>query len=516
MDSILIIIYIIASVSFIIGLKMLAHPETARKGNWVAAGGMALAILGTIFLYQNEEGILLQNRGWIFAGLAVGTVIGVLAAKRVQMTAMPEMVSLFNGMGGACAALISIAEFNHFAATDFTFRLHEAYQNADSIDEAYLVLPVRLGILAIVLLGLIIGSISFAGSVVAWGKLAGRFPDKTFKNQHIVNLVLLGLIVFLSAYLLYDIYTTFIVSSADVDVLGPLTIFNTIKIKLPVSAYVLFYIILMLALAYGVLFVLPIGGADMPVVISLLNSFTGVAAACGGFLYENNAMLTGGILVGAAGTLLTILMCKAMNRSLKNVLIGSFGGGATAAGSSGVSTTGSYKEISLSDAAVLLGYAQKVIIVPGYGLAVAQAQHACHELEKLLHERGVHVAYAIHPVAGRMPGHMNVLLAEADVPYDKLEEMEAANEQFATTDAVLVLGANDVVNPAAKSDPASPIYGMPVLDVEAAKHVIVNKRSMKPGYAGIENELFFRPKTSMLFGDAKKVLQDLITEIKSI
>jgi NAD(P) transhydrogenase subunit beta len=262
------------------------------------------------------------------------------------------------------------------------------------------------------------------------------------------------------------------------------------------------------------MFVFPIGGADMPVVISLLNSFTGVAAACGGFLYDNKVMMTGGILVGAAGTLLTILMCKAMNRSLSNVLIGSFGG--TKAGPAGAKQQGAYKEISLSDASVVMAYASKVIIVPGYGLAVAQAQHACHELEKLLESKGVDVKYAIHPVAGRMPGHMNVLLAEADVNYEKLKEMEEANEEFPSTDVVLILGANDVVNPAAKNDPSSPIYGMPILDVELAKLVIVNKRSMKPGYAGIENELFFQKKTSMLFGDAKKVLQDLIGEIKNL
>ena len=252
----------------------------------------------------------------------------------------------------------------------------------------------------------------------------------------------------------------------------------------------------------------------MPVVISLLNSFTGVAAACGGFLYDNKAMLTGGILVGAAGTLLTILMCNAMNRSLLNVLIGSFGAQATGKGRGAIQA--SYKEVTLSDAAVLMSYAHKVMIVPGYGLAVAQAQHSCHELEKVLEEKGVDVRYAIHPVAGRMPGHMNVLLAEADVSYDKLLEMEQANEAFPGTDVVLVLGANDVVNPAAKTDPQSPIYGMPILEVELAKHCIVNKRSMKPGYAGIENELFFHPKTSMLFGDAKKVIQDLIAEIKNL
>jgi NAD(P) transhydrogenase subunit beta len=262
--------------------------------------------------------------------------------------------------------------------------------------------------------------------------------------------------------------------------------------------------------------VFPIGGADMPVVISLLNSFTGVAAASGGFLYDNPVMLTGGILVGAAGTLLTILMCKAMNRSLQNVLIGSFGATPVAAAGQADKVGGQYKEISLSDAAMVMSYANRVMIVPGYGLAVAQAQHTCHELEKLLESKGVEVKYAIHPVAGRMPGHMNVLLAEADVSYDKLEEMEVANEEFKTSDVVLVLGANDVVNPAAKHDPASPIYGMPILEVEEAKTVIVNKRSMKPGYAGIENQLFYQPKTSMLFGDAKKALQDLIVEIKNI
>jgi NAD(P) transhydrogenase subunit beta len=334
---------------------------------------------------------------------------------------------------------------------------------------------------------LIIGSISFAGSVIAWGKLNGSIKDFSFRGQHIFNLGLLTIILGLAAYLV---------------------------IALPANPHWYFYSIFALSIVYGLFFVFPIGGADMPVVISLLNSFTGVAAACGGFLYDNKVMLTGGILVGAAGTLLTILMCKAMNRSLANVLIGSFGGNTKASGSS--ATGGTYKEISLSDTAVLMSYANKVYIVPGYGLAVAQAQHTCHELEKLLESKGVEVNYAIHPVAGRMPGHMNVLLAEADVPYEKLKEMEQANDEFSTTDVVLILGANDVVNPAAKSDPASPIYGMPILDVELAKHVIVNKRSMKPGYAGIENELFFRPKTSMLFGDAKKILQELIAEIKSL
>jgi H+-translocating NAD(P) transhydrogenase subunit beta len=275
------------------------------------------------------------------------------------------------------------------------------------------------------------------------------------------------------------------------------------------------YLILVLSLLYGILFVMPIGGADMPVVISLLNSFTGVAAAMGGFLYDNKVMLFGGILVGSAGTLLTVVMCKAMNRSLTNVLIGNFGGGSAAAGE-GKAISGSIKEISKTDAAVLMKYSKKVVIVPGYGLAVAQAQHICHELEQVLEDEGVEVKYAIHPVAGRMPGHMNVLLAESNVSYDKLVEMDDINPEFKTTDVVLIVGANDVVNPAAKNDPSSPIYGMPILDVEDAAHTIVMKRSMKAGYAGIENELFYSPKNSMLFGDAKKTLTDLVSELKSL
>jgi len=475
--NILTLCYLIASVTFILGLKMLSNPATARKGNLVAAAGMIIAIIGTIFLYE-ENGQRLGNYIWIFAGLLIGSVVGTLSAKKVKMTAMPEMVSLFNGMGGACAMLISIVEFNHLAFAKVP--------GFDSIVYP----PEAIGHVIIILLGLIIGSVSFAGSIIAWGKLNGRVKDFSFNGQHIFNIVLLLIILSLSIYLVG---------------------------WMPENAALIFYIIFSLSLLYGIFFVLPIGGADMPVVISLLNSFTGVAAACDGFLYDNKAMLTGGILVGAAGTLLTILMCKAMNRSLLNVLIGSFGGGNSAAKTgAGGKEQGSYKEISLSDAAMVMSYANKVMIVPGYGLAVAQAQHICHELEKILEEKGVTVNYAIHPVAGRMPGHMNVLLAEADVSYDKLMEMEHANDEFKTTDVVLVLGANDVVNPAAKTDPASPIYGMPILEVEQAKTTIVNKRSMKPGYAGIENELFFQPKTSMLFGDAKKVLQDLVAEIKSV
>jgi NAD(P) transhydrogenase subunit beta len=475
--NILTVCYLVASVTFILGLKMLSNPATARKGNLIAAGGMTLAIIGTIFLYE-DNGQKLHNYAWIFGGIFIGGIVGTLAARKVKMTAMPELVSLFNGMGGACAALISIVEFDRL----WQLNMHQ--------DSAFFSDIVPVGEYITIIAGLIIGSVSFAGSIIAWGKLNGRIKDVVFKGQHIINLLLLFLVLF-SALLAYETAVT----GNDVNIF--------------------FYVTLMLALLYGVFFVLPIGGADMPVVISILNSFTGVAAACGGFLYGNKAMLTGGILVGAAGTLLTILMCKAMNRSLKNVLIGSFGASAVAAAGA-KQEKGAYKEISIGDAAMLMRYAHKVMIVPGYGLAVAQAQHACHELEKLLAEKGVEVRYAIHPVAGRMPGHMNVLLAEADVSYDKLLEMEQANEEFPSTDVALVLGANDVVNPAAKTDPSSPIYGMPILEVELAKACIVNKRSMKPGYAGIENDLFFRSKTSMLFGDAKKVLQDIIAEVKTL
>ncbi|MEP6627770.1 MAG: NAD(P)(+) transhydrogenase (Re/Si-specific) subunit beta [Ginsengibacter sp.] len=473
--SILSICYLVASVTFILGLKMLSNPATARRGNLIAAGGMIIAIVATIFLYESD-GKKLGNYPWIFSAIVIGSLIGALVARKVKMTAMPELVSFFNGMGGACAALISIVEF------DYLYREHR-FADATLFSNV-----VPAGHYLAISAATIIGSVSFIGSMIAWGKLSGKIKDYSFKGQHVFNLVILFFVLATAVFTYFS---------------------NTNSANIP------FFITVGLALLYGIFFVLPIGGADMPVVISLLNSFTGIAAACGGFLYDNKAMLTGGILVGAAGTLLTILMCRAMNRSLKNVLIGSFGGGPKA--EPGVASPhGNIKEISLSDTAMLMAYAKKVMIVPGYGLAVAQAQHVCHELEKALEEKGVEVKYAIHPVAGRMPGHMNVLLAEADVNYENLLEMDVANEEFKSTDVVLILGANDVVNPAAKNDPSSPIYGMPILEVELAKAVIVNKRSMKPGYAGIENALFYQPKTSMLFGDAKKVLQELLTELKNV
>ncbi len=488
-NFILLLSYLIGSISFIVGLKMLSHPDTARKGNLYAAVGMTIAILATIFLYKDDSGNYLGNYPWIFGGLIIGTVIGTMMAKRVQMTGMPQMVSLFNGMGGACAAIISIVEFKHLmhkqANTETTSTITEALNSIIKLVTTYSNPSL---ILFTILLGLVIGTVSFFGSMIAFGKLNGNLNDRTLPAQQVINIGLLLIIVGLLAAMV--------------------TGFTGIDIT------VLFWALFGVSALYGILFVMPIGGADMPVVISLLNSFTGVAAACGGFLYSNPVMLTGGILVGSAGTILTILMCKAMNRSLTNVIVGAFGGNKNGAAQQEVG--GAYKEISMSDTAVLMAYSKRIVIVPGYGLAVAQAQHICHELEKVLEEKEVEVTYAIHPVAGRMPGHMNVLLAEADVPYEKLKEMEEINPEFAQTDVVLILGANDVVNPAAKNDPASPIYGMPILEVEDAKHVIVNKRSMKPGYAGIENALFFQPKTSMLFGDAKKVLQDLVAELKAL
>jgi len=469
MQNILQIIYLISSVTFILGLKFLGNPATARKGNLIAAGGMILAIFATIFLYTTETGEHLGNLGFIFGGLIIGTVIGWMIAKKVKMTAMPQMVSFFNGMGGACAALISMIEFRHLVSSGH-------YETASA------------GTLITIFAGLVIGTVSFSGSIIAYGKLEEKIKDFSLPAGQFINIGLLISLLGLSALMI----------SGNIE--------NTS----------VFYIILVLSVLYGVLFVFPIGGADMPVVISLLNSFTGVAAACGGFLYSNNVMLIGGILVGSAGTLLTVVMCKSMNRSLTNVLIGNFGGSNATAAASSTTFVGSIKEVTKSDAAIMMKYAKKVIIVPGYGLAVAQAQHVVHELEELLEKNDVTVKYAIHPVAGRMPGHMNVLLAESNVSYDKLVEMEEINPEFATTDVVLVIGANDVVNPAAKTDPSSPIYGMPILDVENAATVIVMKRSMKAGYAGIENELFYKPKTSMLFGDAKKSLSELVSEIKSL
>ncbi len=452
------LLYLISTILFITGLKQLSHPDTARKGNLIAAAGMALAILTTIFYPLSTDN---NNYLWIVGGIIIGSAIGLAAAKKVKMTAMPELVSLFNGLGGACAMMISFMEFYNYPP-----------------DQPLLNAQVITAIFAI-----FIGSVSFTGSLVAYGKLQGFLRDSlVLPFPKVINGLLLLIIVGVSIYFF----------------------------SLSELSFLWLDIILIASLIYGITFVTPIGGGDMPVVISLLNSFTGIGAALAGLIYGNQVMLMGGILVGASGTILTILMCKAMNRSLINVIIGGFGSGAAAGAGP---EDQAVKEVMLTDLAIQLKYAQKVIIIPGYGLAVAQAQHSCHELEKLLEAEAVQVKYAIHPVAGRMPGHMNVLLAEADVPYPLLLELEEANKELTTADVVLVIGANDVVNPAANDDPSSPIYGMPILMASAAKKVIVFKRSMSTGYAGIQNPLFFHEKTSMLFGDAKASLNKLAAEI---
>lgn len=459
------IAYLIASISFILGLKFLSHPDTARKGNLLAAGGMLLAIVVTMTLYKDGDKQV-QNHVWIILAIAIGSVLGYLIAIKVKMTAMPQMVSFFNGMGGACAAVIGLVEYNH-------------YNHLGSLTWDSTVFTM--------LSGMIIGTVSFSGSMIAFGKLEGKIGDKGFSKLTYLNLLLLIVLITLLMLMVNGIFQG--------------------------TQWLL--ILLLVSAVYGITFVLPIGGADMPVVISLLNSFTGVAAAFGGFLYHNQAMLTGGILVGSAGTILTILMCTAMNRSLLNVIVGSFGQSSSQGGHT-ENQNGTIKEISVSDLAIQLKYSQRVRIVPGYGLAVAQAQHLCHDLEKLLESDGVDVKFSIHPVAGRMPGHMNVLLAEADVPYDKLQEMEDANDEMEKTDVVLIIGANDVVNPSAKTDKNSPIYGMPIIEVDKAKMTVVIKRSMGAGYAGIENPLFFNSKNRMLFGDAKSTLNRILQELKSI
>jgi len=464
-ETILELSYLISALLFVVGLKLLSHPETARRGNFYAGGGMILAMITTLLLHKDTEGngIALANVWIILSAIIIGSVVGLIVARRVKMTAMPQLVSLFNASGGAASALVALLEF----------------PNADMTN---------LGSVLVTILGLIIGSVAFSGSMIAYGKLDGKVKDIFSGVMTYVNLILLIAVVAISVFIMISGQT-------------------------PEQLNWAIYLLLGVSLLYGIMFVMPIGGADMPVVISLLNSFTGIAAAMAGFIYNNQAMILGGILVGAAGTILTLLMCKAMNRSLMNVIIGAFGGESA----SGTGTEGGImKEINLSDASILLSYSKSVVIVPGYGLAVAQAQHVCHELEELLSGKGVSVRFAIHPVAGRMPGHMNVLLAEADVPYNQLVEMDNINPDMPNTDVVMVIGANDVVNPAALNDPGSPIAGMPIINAHLAKNIIVMKRGRGKGYAGIENELFFGEKTRLLFGNAKDSLQNLVNEIKSL
>jgi NAD(P) transhydrogenase subunit beta len=422
---------------------------------------MITAMIATMILHRDGHGNSIQggNLVIILVAIAFGGVIGAVIARRIKMTAMPQLVSFFNATGGAASALVALIEYSN-------------PENQSAV---------------VTILGLVIGSIAFSGSMIAYGKLNGNIKDIFAKWMTYVNLVILAGVVFLIIFIL--------TSGMPAE-----------------SKQILVYVLLAIALIYGVSFVMPIGGADMPVVISLLNSLTGIAAAMGGFIYQNQAMILGGIFVGAAGMILTLLMCKAMNRSLINVIIGAFGGG----GAGVDREKGVVKEISATDLAVMLNYSSKVVIVPGYGLAVAQAQHICSELDELLESNGVEVKYAIHPVAGRMPGHMNVLLAEADVPYEKLIEMDEINPDMPKTDVAVVIGANDVVNPAALDDPSSPIYGMPIIKVHESKNVIVMKRGMGKGYAAIENYLFYADNTRMFFGSAKESLQKLVNEIKAL
>jgi len=460
-QAILEISYLLSAIFFVIGLKKLSHPETARNGNLWAAVGMLLATLATLILYRDAQGNAISNWIPMLLSLAAASFIGYYISMKVKMTAMPQLVSFFNATGGAASAVISFMEFGAIPATSY-------------------------GLALVSLLGVFIGGISFTGSMAAYGKLDGKLGDYKSASLKYVNILMLLGILALIIYM----------------VVGGDSSLN----------HTMLYVVLAVSLVYGVTFVMTIGGADMPVVISLLNSFTGIAAAMTGFLYSNNAMLLGGILVGAAGTILTILMCNAMNRSLLNVIIGGFGGSSAETTEDG----GVVKEINMSDTAILLAYSNSVVIVPGYGLAVSQAQHAVHELDKLLDKRGVQVKYAIHPVAGRMPGHMNVLLAESDVPYNQLVEMDDINPEMENTDVTIVIGANDVVNPAALTNPASPIYGMPIIEAHKSKNIIVMKRGAGKGYAGIENPLFGHDRTRMLYGNAKDTLQKLIEEIKSL
>ncbi|MGH2924733.1 MAG: NAD(P)(+) transhydrogenase (Re/Si-specific) subunit beta [Solirubrobacterales bacterium] len=452
--------YIVAFSLFIFGVRQGTHPATARRGNMIAAVGMAIAIAITLSLDVIGNGIL------ILIGISIGTLVGAVASRRVQMTQMPQMVALYNGVGGGAAALIAWAEFRH---------------------QLSLGGDISLDVLIPILFSMVIGSVSFWGSNIAFGKLQEMISGRpiSFPGQHIINGVLLA-----------GILAGCIVLAAD-HASGP--------------SQALFVAVLLAAALLGVLFVLPIGGADMPVVISLLNAFTGLSAAAAGFALDNVVLIVAGTLVGSSGTILTISMSQAMNRSIGNLLFAGFGAVSTSGAASGEERP--VTSIGAQDAAIKLAYADSVVFVPGYGMAVAQAQHAVKELADELEKRGVRVAYAIHPVAGRMPGHMNVLLAEADVPYEQLREMDEINPEMPQMDVAVVIGANDVTNPAAKNDPDSPISGMPIIEVNEAHEVIVIKRSLSPGFAGIDNDLFYEQNTSMLFGDAKQTAAEIASRV---
>ena len=455
------VVYILASVLFIFGLKMLGSPETARKGNLVSAMGMLIAVVVTLL----DQSII--DYKWIFVGLVLGSLVGVIAAMKVKMTAMPEMVAIFNGFGGIASLLVGSAEY-----------LLSAQHN--------------IGILIPIFLTVVIGGLTFTGSLIAYGKLSGTITGNPviYKGQQWINGILMVALLFLG-----------------IEMIALQGLLITVDWQILVAAVALSFLL-------GVLIVMPIGGADMPVVIALLNSYSGLAACAAGFVILNNVLIVAGALVGASGLILTNIMCKAMNRSLANVLFSGFGSVISVGGSS-TEQQGEVRPINVADAYLILEAASSVVIVPGYGMAVAQAQHSVRELGELLEENGSEVQYAIHPVAGRMPGHMNVLLAEANVSYDQLMEPGDINPTIETTDVCLVIGANDVVNPAAREDPQSPIYGMPIINVDKAKTTFVLKRSMAPGFAGIENPLFFKPNTRMLFGDAKDSITSLVSEFKT-
>jgi NAD(P) transhydrogenase subunit beta len=488
-DSFIYVLYIIAFGLFIQGLRGLAGPTTAVRGNRIAGVGMAIAVVAT--LLSKGEG----NWGLIVLGVALGVAVGVPAARQVKMTAMPQMVALFNGVGGGAVALISWVEFRHNGSTYGSKTLEIGHQvpGGPVVGTGVAVhvggVPTYVAVFSV--FAAIVGSVSFWGSNIAFAKLQEILPGRPISfgsAQQVVNLVLLVLAL-----------------AAGVDLVAG------------AHSELLFVGMLIVAALLGNAVVLPIGGADMPVVISLLNAFTGLSAAATGVALNNPALIVAGMIVGASGTILTNLMATAMNRSIPSIVAGGFGGGGAVAGAEGAGEhAGTVKSTSAADAAIQLAYASRVVIVPGYGMAVAQAQHAVRELTKELEKRQVEVSYAIHPVAGRMPGHMNVLLAEADVPYDQLKEMDDANPEFQRTDVSLVIGANDVTNPAAKNTPSSPIYGMPILEVSDSHSVIVIKRSMNPGFAGIENELYYDPKTAMLFGDAKSAVSEITAALAEL
>jgi NAD(P) transhydrogenase subunit beta len=481
-QSFLDVLYIVAFALFIQGLRGLAGPTTAVRGTRIAAVGMAIAVIATL-LNRNEG-----NWGLIALGIALGTAVGVPAARQVKMTAMPQMVALFNGVGGGAVFLVSWAEFRRYGSTYGSHYVH--------LGNAFSAISVRVGgvptyVAIFSVFAAIVGSVSFWGSNIAFGKLQEILPGRPISlgsAQQAVNLVLLVLAV-----------------AAGVDLVAG------------AHSELLFIGMLVCAALLGNAVVLPIGGADMPVVISMLNAFTGLSAAATGIALNNPALIVAGMIVGASGSILTNLMATAMNRSIPAIVAGGFGGGGAVAGAEGAGEhAGTVRSTTAADAAIQLAYASLVMIVPGYGMAVAQAQHAVRELTKALEARGVEVKFAIHPVAGRMPGHMNVLLAEADVPYDQLEEMDEANQEFPRADVSLVIGANDVTNPAAKNTPSSPIYGMPILEVSDSHSVIVIKRSMNPGFAGIENELYYEPETTMLFGDAKAAVTEITAQLAEL